>query len=237
MKRFLTLVIACALSAAARNAAADGIAHLIVGGPVHFNITASYQNLVGDIIHRGTNSTLTTTNIHEVSKDSISNSVVNETTLLKMLENSFKTNFAKGARLVADGNLNFYIADKTGTNILLDVSSVFSPTNQYAVTANTESTVDTITTKTNTVTGSDSETTTQFVTFIYDDTALVTADGLNSQFQMNLTIVVHEVVNITRRRAAGSFSATVVGSGTVHGKAAILEGTATGTVINKQVPS
>ena len=60
--------------------------------------------------------------------------------MLRLLENSFKTNFPDGAKLIMSGSggFSFLVVDKGGSNVLLNASSVLSISNNLSLQSGVE---------------------------------------------------------------------------------------------------
>lgn len=218
-----------------------------LSGPATINLTAAVQVMFYSPISITTNRTATATNITEISKNSLSNGVVN---LLDLLANSFKTNFPAGARLflvqhpptqgstVFGTNFSFYVTDKAGTNIILSPSpSVIGlnrDTNCNSPGFQLTGLQTYITSRTKlgtTILGGDTETLTMFVYLTYDDSSLTPEDGKHSVFHCYGVLTDKFSVKNATNKATALVSVSCAGYGTIQNKPVYLEkGTLTATL-------
>jgi hypothetical protein len=197
MKKILFSIIFSTIALMTLNATATS---LTVKGPITIAWTV-YQS-AGNTNHSTTNHTATSTNVVTVSKNLSKQFPFNNASLLKLLANSFNTTFPAGAHLVTDGNTVF-VVDKTGSNVVLDISSVvsiqFSNNVQSGVGTDTRIT----TTNKTSFSGSGGGTETSYVILKYDDSSLTTADGTHSTFEFD---------GLSKGMDSDSFSGTFSGN-------------------------
>jgi hypothetical protein len=126
--------------------------------------------------------------------------------------------------------------DKTGTNIVFDISPVVSVTSSNGVQSGASHSKENITSTKTTITGGGSGPGTSYQTFTYNDTALTTANGQNSQFSFAGVSSSQGSVNYTETftppssiKVTGterqSFVVTGSGAGTINGTASVISGT------------
>ncbi len=209
-------------------------------GPVSFKFTSSQQALFEEVISAKTNgfammvidagggffiTNIIPGTITKNYKSTVSNSVVNNALLLGALQNSFQTNFPAGAQL--SGNFSgLYVTDATGTNVLLDVSTVFRFHHKEFLTSELlKETVlwDAGRYHTNNI-GSlvysvDDE-------LVYDDTDVVTGDKTHTHFTLRGITRVQLILTASHRSLSLQFSGA--GSGTIRDQRRLFRGTVTG---------
>src|ERR1700761_8484546 len=100
--RFFVLSVFALLFAATARADTSSLTQF---GFLNIEWTVSQQSNPGGFFHGTTNKTATTTNITDIYKATFTNETLNATAILKLLANSFNTNFPAGSRLVT-GNGN-----------------------------------------------------------------------------------------------------------------------------------
>lgn len=223
--RFLALCLFCVLSA-------TGVCgrppdYYIPPTSAALKLSASLQAVQNQIISATTNHTSTSTNIIVTRKWSTTNDVLATADILNLLTNSFATSFPAGAQLSVNGN-RFFVLDKTGTNILLDVSSVFSIT----LGGRLENTLTTrITTKTNggsTISGNTTADLVSTATITYDDSSRSTADGTHTSFQIHGIWDTKLSENLATIFSTAQFTFTGSGDGNLRGHYMVLDSQITG---------
>ncbi len=197
-------------------------------GPFTVNLTALQQAASDVLVKSNYTHTATTTNIAQLHKSTIKKFAFSSASLVTLLGNSFNTNLPPGARLVTDG-IFIYVMDKTGTNVLLNVTSVLQVNFTDAVTADLA--VDTLNLKKTGATQKNTDVGAQvsFANVSYDDSALTTKDSTHSVF--TITGVFNESFsrNFDTGKTSESFVTTDgAGNGTVQGTNTIIFGTSTG---------
>jgi len=221
----LVRLLAIALSAAAtiNLAAAVSISPL---GPVTVKFTVTGPSpSSGETLSVKTNTTAVSTNITTTFKLSTTNSTIDNGVLLDLLANSFNTNFPSGAQLASSGN-SYYVVDSTGTNILLNVSSVLNLDFSFTVSSGPFREIEV-----NDASGSrtfDVASTTLMMdgTLQYDDESRTTGDGTHTEFTL------HGLVLVKRIQAEHSLKASYLftgsGSGEIRDQQRLLRGTVRG---------
>src|ERR1019366_4264792 len=97
---------------------------------------------------------------HSQFKSTTSTTAINSGFILKLLENSFNTNFPANARLILSGSgrYSFFVSDAAMTNILLDAGNVLSLSLVGTVFSGSEQLVNTTTNGASFISGTDAET-------------------------------------------------------------------------------
>ena len=192
-----------------------------------FSSTASFQAMQNQITSGTTNHTSTSTNIIVTRKWSTTNDVLATADILNLLTNSFATSFPPGAQLSINGT-RFLVVDQTGTNIVRDVSSVFSISLgsrlQTALTTR-------ITTQTNggsTISGNTTEDLVSTATIRYDDSSLSTSDGTHTSFQIYGIWDTKLSQNVATFFSTAQFTFTGSGDGKLRGHYMVLDSQITG---------
>jgi len=214
-------------------------------GPITISWTV-YQ-AGSNVTHSVTNHTPannpTSTNILRTTSEKSKSFLFKNASFIALLENSFNTTFPKGSQLVyGDGpaGASIYLVDKTGTNIVFDISPVVSVTSSNGVQSGASSSTEKITSTKTTFTGSGSGPGTSYQTFTYNDTALATANGQKSQFSFSGVSSSSGSVNYTetftppssitvKGTERQSFVVTGSGAGTINGTASVIGGTVNGS--------
>jgi hypothetical protein len=176
-----------------------------------------------------------TTNVLEILTSSFTTTPFNDASLLALLANSFDTNFPAGTQLVTDGN-TLYVADHTGTNEILDISTVLTVTGTNKVMAGLDTEVQTTTKAGTTRTSVGTSSGNQFIIVSYSDAGLTTKDGTTTTFQFvgvsafsrkgSSSVSTNDVIKVTD---SGSFKITGSGAGSIRGTNSVIEGTILGT--------
>ena len=207
------------------------------------SLTAFAQDYSGLVVSVRTNHTATTTNVTTITKSKETNAPINSGYLLGLLENSFHTNFPSGSKLIVAGvgslrSLSLQVVEKSGSNVLLDASSVFSLTNGVGVTSGITTLIQSTTRTGTKFSGNTTQTATEYVTVTYDDTALTTTDGTHTSFQLSGVLVDMTTVNERTFKTTQVISLRVAGTGTIRDKTnLILKGTGYATLTGHLQPS
>jgi hypothetical protein len=240
MKQITLLTFCSILTLMAFNACA------VVGGisgPVTMTLTAFAQDYSGLIVSVRTNHTATTTNVTTITKSKETNAPINSEFLLDLLENSFQTNFPSGSKLIVAGvgslrSLSLLVVDRSGSNVLLDASSVFSLTNGVGVSSGITTLIQSTTRTGTQFSGNTTQTATEYVTVTYNDTALTTTDGTHTNFQLSGVLVDMITENERTFKTTEVISLHVAGTGTIRDKTnIILKGTASATLTGHLEPT
>jgi hypothetical protein len=200
-------------------------------GPAAFKLTAFSQAYLDVIASSKTNHTATTTNITTVIKSKATNAPIDSEFILGLLENSFNMNFPSGAKLIMRGlgSFSFFVVDSTGTNVLLNASSVLLIADNESVNSGVETLIEKITPAGTKYSGNNTETITEFASLTYNDNALMTKDGTHTNFQLSGILVDMRSTNIGTENSKQSMRFQGAGTGTIQGKSnIILKGTVTG---------
>lgn len=231
MKKIKLLALATLLALPKITAGAVPIS---AAGPVTFNLQSAAQNLDYKLISLKTNHTATVTNKIYAYKSTTTNFTINASYILNLLTNSFKTNFPPGAKLVLRGGptyFSFAVADKTGTNVLLNVSSVFSVTTKASIASGMENEIQTTTASNTSYSGNDTESYTVYETMEYDDSALSTADGTTTTFELDGILTTKYSRNLASDKNTSVVNAQAGGGGTIRGvENIVIEGTIQATL-------
>jgi hypothetical protein len=239
MKIVFTLVIAAMMT----TLTAVAESWYVNSGLVVTRLTASAQNLQYAPISTRTNHSSTVTNITTVYKSSVTNFGINSDYLVRLLENSFNTTFESGAKLAMSSGSGFhffYVADSTGTNILMDLSTnlfIGSMSGEQTQNSGTELATTTLSGTGTTTGGSDVETYTETVLVVYDDTGLTTKDGTHSKFQLNCVLVRKLFLNLATQKIRETVKLQGAGYGTIRDKSVQLEGSMMATLSGLQSPA
>ena len=175
---------------------------------------AKFQSLLGQQTYK-TNVVQTTTNVFWTLKSTVTNDVLHSVDILKLLANSFQTNFPAGAKLSVNGN-RFFVVDSSGSNVLLNASSVFS----ISLTGYMQNSLTTrITTQTNGGSSLKGNLTSDLLfsaTLSYDDTSLATTDGTHAKFALYGLWKTLLTQNIVTYKSTAVFVFTGGGGGTIR---------------------
>jgi hypothetical protein len=218
-KLLLSAVVASAVLASLGSQAAS----ISFGGPVTIEWTVLQQVKDGALVssnstHSGSHTTTTL-----VYKSTTTSFPFGNATFLGLLSNSFNTTFPAGTRLAAD-NAHVYVVDKTGTNIVLDVSPVVSVQFQNNVGTLTEVVTSKVTPATNT-TDTGVITQVSYVSLMYDDSSMTPSDGTHTTFHFDGLSDWNQSINyINGKTSAGFTIMNGAGSGTIRGKASVIKG-------------
>jgi hypothetical protein len=159
-----------------------------------------------------------------VSRSTVSNWFLNSADILKLLENSYNTNFPTGSQLAVtliNTNLIVYVADATGSNlvsfasILLIDPSIITHTGSQTVIAKTGAPENS---------GNTVDTTTQTVFLFYNDNSLTPADETHTEFHMSCLLVGKSSLNLANNQIKDAIKFEGVGDGTIRGQPVILQG-------------
>ena len=199
------------------------------------NLTVTQQSLVEAESSR-TNITATSTNVTTVTQSTTTNTVINNAKLLKMLANSFNTNFPANATLRLDVG-GAVVA--VGTNVILNVNSVLTlnPTGATSLQAATATQAEKHTHTVNATTLRVSGLITSLGTLTYDDSSRTTADGTTTKFTVTGFTTAREALSLstinTVSKATISVASTVTGAGVgiISGKEAVIRGFAADSLI------
>lgn len=225
MKKFILLGVMM-LTAAIPSRASNNT--ITFGGPLNIRLTASFQEATDKVVSSSSNHTATVTNLHTISKCIATNQVIDTTYILNLLTNAFKTNFPAKAKLVIDGVYSgnrIYVTDDTGTNIFLEVTSVFSISNNLSIYTYTDNlTTQTKGTKT-TQAGLEAGVDAFSLTFNYDDSGLTSGfNGMHSTFVFGGIAVDHYTFSNSNNKEKDSIMMDSYGWGTIRGNQGILQG-------------
>jgi hypothetical protein len=212
-------------------------------GPVAFKLTASAQNLDRALVSATTNRSATATNITLVSKSTITNCILDSRFMLELLQNSLNTTFPTGAKLavtrVGDDFIMPYVADSTGTNILLgNLTNLFFGVMQGAPTlrSGSEVQVTKITATGTASSGNATETTSDFIVLGYDDTGLITRDGTHTWFQCSGVLTRKSSRNLASDKISDAIKLEGTGYGLLRDQPVLLKGTVTAVITGTLPP-
>ena len=209
---------------------------LLNSGPLNLKLLATSQGL-DSVTTSKTNTTAKATTVTTVSKSTVSNSIIQSTDFLKLLENTFSTNFPAGSQLVIDRFAEFYhlwVADSTGTNVVLDLSTnvfIGSILGEPSAHAGTQTMISKTGNSGESVSGNLAETVTQTVILGYDDSGVATLDGTHTKFEITFLVARKTSENLVTQQIKDTLKFSPgVGSGLVRDQNVILQGTASATV-------
>ena len=215
MKNILLSIIVTALALMARNATATTITN---GGALTISWTITHQLETNTLVSSTTNHSNTGTNIVSNYKATTAKSTLANAAFLNLLANSFKTTFAAGTQLATDKGGSVYVVDKTGTNVVLTISSVVTVESTISppYSASYSSTVTVPKSGVTTTNINGSETLTTYLTLKYNDSSQTTSDGTHSSFQFSA--VSTTVEDVKNNNGKGNFTAQDgAGTGTIRG--------------------
>lgn len=202
-------------------------------GTATFTVTAFAQEYSGVTASVRTNHTTTTTNVTTITKSKATNAPIDSKFVLRLLANSFKTNFPTGAKLIMSGvgAYSFFVVDSSGSNILLDASSVLSIVDNVSVNSGISTFIATTTRTATKYSGNNTQAFTEYVTLTYDDATLTTTDGTHTNFQLSGILADMYSENVRTAKTTESVTLHGAGTGTIQGKTnIILKGTITATL-------
>jgi len=202
---------------------------LLNNGPLVMKLMVTAQKLDG-VTTSKTNTTQNATTVTTVSKSTTSNSFIRTDDFLAMIENSFGVSLASDAKLVIDRPGSFYrlwVTDGTGTNSAMNLG-----TNVFIATAGEAQPVhegtQTLISKTGnagaSTSGNLSETATQEIVLVYDDTGLTTQDGTHTKFNMSFLVVRKTSRNLVTQQIKDKVKLQGIGNGIVRDQNVILQG-------------
>ena len=226
---FVLLVLSVAFSSSAVST------ELINHGPLTLKLMATAQALDSATTSK-TNSSSKGTTVTVVSKSTASNSFVQASDFLALLENSFNTNLPSGAQIVLSRSGPFYqlsVADGTGTNVILNVSTnVFIGTvaNEQPVHAGLQTTITKTGAAGESISANAAYSVTEIVVLGYDDTGLPTRDGTHTKFFMNFLLVRKSSENHVTQQFNDTVKLQGVGNGIIRDQNLILQGTASASI-------
>jgi hypothetical protein len=179
-----------------------------------------------------TNSTPTNTTTIKTVRSKSTETRIDSRFVLALLANSFNTTFPSGARLAitGNGNFSFMVTDKSGSNVLLDASSVQAIADHASVNSGTETFVTKMANTTTAFSGTDTETFTEFATLSYDDTGIATQDGTRTQFQLAGILKQRRAINVGTGASTASITFRCSGFGAIRGgNQVLIEGAISGS--------
>lgn len=195
------------------------IAESLLNGPATFDLTCTTQALQHHQISAKTNLVRSVTNATYVLDSTVTNFTLNTSSLLDLITNSLNTNnIPTGAQLLlegAGGNYSLALSDSTGTNVFMYLGALLQPNIQAIINVGKET--ETITNQTAVSTGNDTEAYTSEISFIYDDTSMSPANGLNSVFTLNCQISSKSSRNVATETETENVMITVTGGGHILG--------------------
>jgi len=225
MKKYLLSTIFSAIALATLNVSATSLSYK---GPVTINWTVSVQETQYGLTHSSTNHSSKSTNIVRIYKATTKQIPANNASFLKLLSNSFNMSFPKGTQLVTDAQ-QLYVVDKTGSNVVLDITPVVTVQfqNRSWIYTSLETDTESITKADTKYSGNYSDSGANYVSLMYDDSAMATADGTHTTFHFD------GMCNI---QDSGSYSEIVGGASTGHEKTSLVfHGAGVGTVYDNNV--
>lgn len=192
------------LSAATSAPAADP-------APVNIHFSVIQQVSVGPIIMK-TNVTQTVTNIVSRGTKVVTNYVIDDARLLRMLANSFNTNFPSDATIKMFGLGGITVVE--GTNLILDPSAVMSlSSSNLWIFSGPQWARQTYSPKGYTSVLGEDDTFHFPASFVYDDSNLTTRDGSTTQFSANGIESFHNNSVVVNNREKYTFDIKFTGSG------------------------
>jgi len=208
---------------------------LLNSGSLAMKLMVTAQNSEG-VTTSKTNTTANATTVTTVSKSTVSNSFIQAADLLAMIENSFGVSLPSDAKIVIDRPGSFYrlwVTDGTGTNTIMNLG-----TNVFIANAGGEQPVhagtQTLISKTGSAGASGSgnltETVTQEVVLVYDDTGLTTQDGTHTKFNISFLVVRKTSENLVTQQIKDKVKLQGLGNGMVRDKNVILQGNGSVTI-------
>ncbi len=181
-----------------------------------------------------TNHTSKATNYVTTYKYTTSTTSFDTTSLIDLLTNSFKTNFAKGSvQLVFDG-ASIYLVDKTGTNIVLNIASVLTVATGNGVYTGGEVKTVSVPKAMNSATTTNVVGTASVINYVqlnYDDSSLSPSKLTKFQFY-GISMGADDFSttnNYETETVKENISVQGLGQGTILGDYSIISGTVTGS--------
>ena len=206
---------------------ASAAAALIFGGPVTFHLTVSAQDLNNDITHSNQVHTAASTNQVVITKSTFTNATITSAGMLQLLENSFHTNFPAGSKLASD-RVRFYIVDSTGTNVVLDVTPVFTISNEVLLSSQTATESEKITATATNISGHVASAVAQVMDLFYDDSTQTTTDGTHTAFRFSGLANIPTSQNLATLKIIANLSLlNGAGSGTNRNTPVVIQGSMT----------
>lgn len=204
-------------------------------GPVNFKLF-SIQQAITNQMTVSTNETSSSTNITQTTLSTTQTTIINNKQLLDMLSNSFNRNWPAGATLKIDSEGDFNVV--TGSNSVQDVSSVLSYSFVSSSVYGTSTTVDKVIKTKNGSNEFETQklTATVSANFVYDDSALTTANGKTTRITMTGIVTDRLIRSSSNTRETSRAVSRFIGTGTgsisnaVTYTPFIVEGTFTDTV-------
>ncbi len=248
MKKFLFSTLVSATTLTGIYASATPLPSTIVG-PLTFSWTLTTAKLVNSPKYPGAGkSTVTgsgfgmTTNILQVytSSDTTTPGFGNAN-FLELLSNSFGIAFPTGSKLLTDGGTNVFVVDHTGTNVIVDASSVLTVTPSNSVSSGVDTVTTAIKYSSTNSTRVQSQSGSQFIVINYDDSAKPTSDSTKTIFEfVGLSASSSKSTETTSNtndvlKASGTFTVHGFGSGTLRGRDYLIQGTIMGTASGTEI--
>ncbi|MFO1478050.1 MAG: hypothetical protein U1F98_15545 [Verrucomicrobiota bacterium] len=194
-------------------------------GPVQLSINLQDQVAEYELVSTSTNRTSTQTNITSNYKSTVSSGKVDAAGMLYLLSNSFNTNFPPGAKLVLRGSgadFGFFVADSTGTNLILNTSPILTISSDASVFSGSEKVTETFKGGTTTYSGNNTESYTAHFTISYNDNTFTTADGKHSIFQLSGVGSSKVSENIGTGKTSDTVNINLAGSGTFRDESSVI---------------
>jgi hypothetical protein len=178
---------------------------------LNFKFTATYQ-AVGNQLTNTVHSTRTATNYEQIYTFTTTNAPLNNDKLLRLLANSFNTNFPPGAALKLTTAYHFVVT--VGTNIVLDPSNVLALNHSKNAVVSGKVILgtkiiphgDILSTDSNAVVNGEAS-------LDYDDSSLLTADGSTTHFSARGLLTSHDTSHVVNGDGSTTYTLTFSGSG------------------------
>jgi hypothetical protein len=143
--------------------------------------------------------------------------------------------FPAGTKLLTDGGTNVFVADHTGTNLLVDVSTVLTVSLSNNISSGVRTVTDAIKISSTNSTDVQTHSGSEFVVLNYDDSGMKTTDGTTTTFEFVGMSASSSKSTETQSntndvlKASGNFTVHGFGSGTIRGQEHLIQGTIMGT--------
>jgi hypothetical protein len=157
---------------------------------------------------------------------------LNNAYLLKLLANSFNTTFPAGTQLAFDGQGDaVQLVDKSGSNVVMDITPVFSINFGNSAYTSLETDTESITKTGTKESETYSDSGTGFLTYSYDDSTQTTADGTHTTFQFSglASYQDTDIYGEATYTQKTSFTSKGTASGTLQGVDSVIDGSVTGS--------
>jgi hypothetical protein len=246
MKKFLFSTLVSATTLTALYASATPVPSIV--GPLTISWSLLTTNLVNSpkypgegkstVTGSGFGRTTNTVQVYTSSEKTTPN--FGNAGLLSLLSNSFAMPFPAGTKLMTDGD-HVLVVDHTGTNQVVDASTVLKLTDANAISSGVNTTTTTVKYSSTNASIVQTHSGSDFVTVTYDDSGMKSSDGTTTIFSFmgvsTSSSKSTETIASTNSVTKGSGSRTLHGSGygTLRGQNYLIQGTIVGSVSGTEI--